>query len=72
MTVELESINEGKAELLLQQQPRLGQDRAGQPYGHADAVARLQKKVLVRIWERFTYTPRKSPRGIKIVLPATK
>jgi hypothetical protein len=68
LAIEISAVSAATAEALLTQHPRLKQDSTGQPYSETQAVTRIRKKVIVKIWERFSYAPTKAKLAIKIVL----
>jgi hypothetical protein len=69
LAVGLTPIDETKAEGLLTEWSRRGQQAAEPVQNRGDAILNLRKKIIVHVSERFAYTPQKGPVGIRIVLP---
>jgi hypothetical protein len=69
LTVGLTPIDETKAEGLLTEWARRGQQAAEPVHNRGEAILNLRKKIIVHISERFAYAPQKGPVGVRIVLP---
>jgi len=69
LTIDLEEIDEHRAEEMLKANPRLALSSSGEPLPHDDAILRLRKKIIVGVWERFRYTPAKVSMAIRITVP---
>jgi hypothetical protein len=69
LAVGLTPINEAKAESLLSEWSRRGQQNSQLDQNRPEAILNLRKKIVVQVWERFSYVPQEGPVGIKIILP---